>query len=483
MSHQRLYGTKSITNNKSHKPTHPKKQQRKPTNPPPASRSPKKRAAPPKKTQTAERRTLAATDSFANAVLDPAHAMCRYPGNNTDSALSRLPFTVESAGAGLTAFSEDGYNNAYMTGHALEPAYVSSRHTRAWGGGTAPAVRGEQPLESDSTLPKPFLAPLFFGDAKTALFSDIVSFADGTTLAGYRCTIDTNSWTLTVAYPSGTVGSLSVWSRNAAGNRVNSAVMISSVGSSSQIIIPVNSTAFGFFFLSSLPFSGNLILVHSGGGEHGITIGNHASHCDAVSPDYSNMGIKRARTIGLSAWLRFDGSALHDGGRTAAVQFSPGVYPTEFPGKTTSDQVISSGLRGRYVGHFREGVHAKYVQKSLASYSLLPGTRSPSGLLVITWSSDPDAPQPWTLMFNQVIEFTTSVEAFERTLPSFATPNELAVALADLNRMQVITSNDAHDYVLRLWHHLKKRALDVATSPKTWYTIAEVGAGIAAAAL
>lgn len=482
MSHQRLYGTNSITNkSRNPKPTQPK-QKRKPSTPHPSSRVTTRRHHTPK-SAPAEKRMLAASDMFATAVLDPAHAMSRYPGNNSDSALSRLPFTCESAGAGQSPFTDDGYNNAYMTGHALEPAYVSARRTRIWGSGESPAARGEQPLESDSSLPKPFLAPIFFGDSKTALFSDLVTFTDGTTAPGYRCTVNVNSWTPTIAYPCGTVGVVQYWTRNNAGHRVNANAAISTSSTSIQIVIPTNSTAFGLSLVSSLPFSGNLIFVYAGAGEHGLTLGNHASHCEAVCPDYSSMGIKRARTIGLSAWLRYDGADLHNGGRTAALQFSPGVYPTEFPGKTTADQIINSGLRGRYVGHFKEGVHAKYVHRNLANYSLLPGTRSPSGLLVISWSSEVDTPQPWTLMFNQVLEFSSSVEAFEKTLPHFASPNELAVTLADLNRMQVITSNDSHDYVLRLWNHLKKRALDVAANPKTWYTIAEVGAGIAAAAL
>lgn len=481
MSQQRLYGTNSITN-KSKKPTNNNKQKRAPSTPHPADRTAKKRHHTPKQpNRSAERRMMAASDVFATAVLDPAHNMSRYPGNNTDSSLSRLPFTCESSGPGQSAFTDDGYNNAYVTGHALEPAYVSARRTRAWAAGQCPAVRAEQPLESDSSLPKPFLAPLFFGDAKTGLFSDIVTFVDGSSASGYRCTVTDNAWSLSVAHPSGTTGQVRYWYRTAAGNRTYVTATISATGSSTQITIPTGSTAFGVEIISTLPFSGNVVLVHGGGGEHGLSIGNHASHTEACAPDYSSMGIKRGRTIGLSAWLRFDGADLHNAGRTAAVQFSPGVYPTEFPGKTTADQIIASGLRGRYVGHFKEGIHAKYVQKNLSNYSLLPGTRSPSGLLVLSWSSDLDAPQPWTLMFNQVIEFTSSVEAFEKCLPNFASPNDLAVVLADLNRMQVITSNDTHDYVLRLWNHIKKRALDVASSPKTWYTIAEVGAGIAAA--
>lgn len=418
-------------------------------------------------------------DAFARCILDPKHQLSRYPGNNLDTSISHLPFIVDSQET-ASPFTDDGAVNLYLTGNALEPAFISARSVTV----LAPAVnamRGSQSFSAEVTGDVPFLAPIFLGDNRTALFSDAVS-GTVTTRPGYRATVSTAAMTLTVTHPAGLMGSIKYWSRNAALAFTDFAVNITATNTSTNLSIPDGSTAFGLSLASTLPFSGTLTLLANGSGAHTLTVGNHANHCKSLKPDYSPMKVKRARTIGLSAWLRYDGSSLQNSGRTAAVQLSPGVYPTEFPGKTLNQQIMNSGLRGVYTGHFKEGIHAKYIQNAPENYILLDSI-SVTGLLCMTWTSDLADPQPWTLMCDQVVEFTTDDESRERELARFASPGELAVVIADLNRMQLITSNDAHDYVIKLWNKLKRSAIAVAKSPETWHTIAEVGAGAAAALL
>lgn len=377
-------------------------------------------------------------------------------------------------------FTDDGAVNLYMTGNALEPAFISARSVTVLNPAVN-AMRGSQNFTAEATGEVPFLAPIFLGDNKTALFSDAVS-GTVSTRPGYRCTVSTAAMSLTCAHPSGLMGQIRYWSRNNALVFTDYIVNVIPTNTTTTLSIPDGSTAFGFSLFTTLPFTGTLTILANGSGAHTLTIGNHANHCKSLKPDYSPMKVKRARTIGLSAWLRYDGSSLNNSGKTAAVQLSPGVYPTEFPGKTLNQQIMNSGLRGVYTGHFKEGIHAKYIQNAAENYLLLDSI-STTGLLCMTWTSDPVDPQPWTLMCDQVVEFTTDDESRERELARFASPGELAVVIADLNRMQLITSNDAHDYVIKLWNKLKRSAIAVAKSPKTWHTIAEVGAGAAAALL
>lgn len=420
-----------------------------------------------------------AADKFAEAIVDPSRYTSRYPGNNVPTSLSRLPFTVQSGDDEAEAFTESGDVALYLTGVAQEPAFISRRKAVTWAAQHTPAMRAEQVFDSESAGVIPFLAPLFFGDKKSALFSESISSAAGIQRPGWRATVTSAAMTYTVAHNAGFIGSINHWYRDANGDFQDGIAIIQVNSTSSQIQVPANATAFGLSLASLVGLSATVTVGHNGLGQHGMTLGNHTGNCIAVAPDYDQMRIKRGRTIGISAWLRYDGSEINNGGAAVGVQFSPGTYPTEFPGKSLADQITSCGLPGRYAGHFRDGMHAKYVHNSPANYLMAP-TRSQSGILCLTWSGVPGAPQPWTVFFNQVLEYTTSIVAFEKQIPEFALPNELAVVIADLNRMQLITSNDSHDYVMKLWRSIRNKALAVARNPRTWHTIAEVGAAAAA---
>lgn len=422
----------------------------------------------------------ASADAFARCILNPKHELTRFPGNNLDTAISHLPFVAES-NEQTDAFTTDGCVNLYMTGNALDPAYVSRRAITNLNA-TQTAMRASQDFAQEVVGLSPFLAPLFFGDNKSAVFTDSVTGTVGPNRPGWRMTVGTANMSITLCHPAGLMATIRYWWRDVGGAFNDASLTVSLTGTSSGFTILNGSTAWGFSVETSLPFNGRIVVANNGSGAHTLVIGNHAANCIALRPDYSSMRIKRARTIGLSAWLRYDGSSLNNSGRTSAVQFSPGVYPTEFPGKTLNAQIMSCGLRGVYTGHFKEGIHAKYIQNAPSNYLLLDAP-SQTGLLCMTWTSDGADPQPWTLMMDQVIEYTSDDESRERELSRFAMPTDLAVVIADLNRMQLITSNDTHDYVLRLWNKIKRSAIAVAKSPKTWHTIAEVGAGAAAALL
>lgn len=409
--------------------------------------------------------------------MDPSTTAQRFPGNNVATAISRLPFTVTATEGGASQFTDDGNVALYLTGVSQEPAFISRRKAITWAGGNSPSMRGEQQFDSESDSTKPFLAPLFFGDKTSALFSEHIVSATGEIRPGYRCTVSTNTMVITVAHTPGFVGFIDWWYRNNVGAFVSTPTSVAPTTTFTNINIVDGATAFGLSLRSTLGFTALVAVCNPGAGAHGLTLGNHAGNCIAIRPDYTSMGIKRGRTIGLSAHLRYDGDVLNNGGATTGVQFSPGTYPTEFAGSNLADQIVASGLQGVYKGHFKDGMHAKYVHNSPANYIMSP-VRSQSGLLCLTWSGSA-APMPWTVFFNQVIEFTTSVVAFEKKVPPFALPADIAVAIADLNRIQLITANDTHDFVMKLWRQVRSKAYSIAKSPKTWHTIAEVGAGVA----
>lgn len=149
-----------------------------------------------------------------------------------------------------------------------------------------------------------------------------------------------------------------------------------------------------------------------------------------------------------------------------------------FPGDSTYAQILSSGIALKHVGHFKEGCVARYILPLAADYSLssLPKRYGENGYTVINWSSSSTIPQPYTITSTVLVEFTTHLTFVVRSMPAFAEPNQIADAVAILNRMQQISDNPVHELISKLWDKLKVKAGKVLTSRETWYTLAELGA-------
>lgn len=411
-------------------------------------------------------------DNFVNSVLDPDKTQHGYPGNSYATLTS--PQVISISGQ---TYSDDGDVSLYVSANPEIPAAFSARESRHFGASEAPVTMVHQPIEIISVGRIAFVYPLSIG-TEFVLFAAPVTSTNVPPFPGYHATISLNSCQFRASYEYGTWGVLSVLTRNTPG--AVTAQQIDIEPSTDQVLfnLPNGTTAFGFVFESHTTTVGRIILSTNGGGSHGITFGNHSSFCRLYPiPDRGGMDIQRARLIGAKTWIKYLGSSLENAGRIAAAQFPPGTYPTMFRGTNTYEQIISANIRGVHDGSFKEGCVSRYIQPNMQDYELnsAPSRFGESGIIVHTWSSDPLHPQPYRITIHLCIEYTSKLTFVKREQPPWASPNELSAAVEILNRMQVITENPSHDYVVKLWNKLKRSAYSVATSPKTWHTIAEVG--------
>lgn len=415
-------------------------------------------------------------DKMAQTILDPARQSSRCPLNLGDTSVATSQISVK--GRGASGYSADGSCNLYLFGNGEVPGYISKcASLDASGAGAAPPFTSEMSMEASIGGAFEYQAPIFFGDA-SALFPAKVSFADTSTQVGYHMEVTQAPMQVTFSHERGILGAWTWWYRNALGARVNTTTNFLVQNDYSTFSVPTGATAFGLIVSPTSPLSADFQLTQPGGGAHGIKIGNHSSYCTRlVIPDLPSIQIRRARAIGICALLQFRGSLIEAEGSVGIAQFQPSVYPTQFAGATLYDQIVSSRTRNTYTGHIKDGGRGVFIGPNPDFYVMTePASRyGGAGMLCMTWDTNLASPQNWNLLVDVVTEFTTSLSFPDKKPADFALYTQVQVMLSDLNRMQVNSQNDAHDYVVKLWNKLKRTAVEVATNPKTWYSIAEVG--------
>lgn len=415
-------------------------------------------------------------DKLAQTILDPARSQTRCPLNLGDTSIATSQISVK--GKGSAGYSADGDCNLYLFGNGEVPGYISKCASADFsGGGTAPPFTSEMAVEGAVGTAFEYQAPLFFAGAD-ALFPAKVDFSAGSPAVGFHLEVTAAAMQVTLAHERGILGQLTWWHRTSAGAKSTSTSAFDPLNQTATYSVPAGATAFGLLITPFAPLAAEFQLLQPGGGSHGIKIGNHASYATRlVIPDVASIKIRRARAIGLSALLQFRGSLINAEGSVGIAQFQPGVYPTQFDGKSLYDQIVTSRTRNTYTGHIKDGGRGVFIGPNPDFYTMTqPAPRyGGAGMLAMTWNSNPAAPQNWNLLVDVVTEYTTSLAFPDKKPADFATYNQVQVMLSDLNRMQVNTQNDAHDFVLKLWDKLKRTAVEVATNPKTWYSIAEVG--------
>lgn len=348
---------------------------------------------------------LSHVDQFAQCVLDPKTHLAPFPGNTYDTTCSRQRISIDSS-----AYSEDGDVNLYIFPNPETPAYFSRRVAGLYPAGAAPAFVASQPVSVSSFGESTFYAPVFFSNGE-AVFNSPVAFSGGAfpqnPLPGYRMTVTDAAMTLSISHDIGFVGRITVWSRTAAGAYSASVLYPAPTTVTTTVSITVGHTAWGCFMSADLPIENRVYITQSGGGAHGLSIGNHAAYTNRyIIPDAARMGIKRSRVIGLSSLVTYRGADIYNAGNIATMQFQPGTYPSQFAGLDMYNEMIASESKTLYTGPFAKGSRGVFIGPNDTFYSLESDNSryGEQGLLCQTWNSMIGQPQRYIIEINVVIE-------------------------------------------------------------------------------
>lgn len=422
-----------------------------------------------------------AADAFALTVLEPDKNLHRFPGNLFPTSVAPAVINV----AAQSVYDSSWSANVYLSDDSITPVCITNGAAASWNGGTFPGM--SVITRPQATGQHQWVSSPGFINEKYALFSSKVSCKNGISFVGYRTSNGGAPQPVTLTVPNGMLGSVTFYRRDGVDDGFTSTSVIGPGTTSITHNLAVGTTAWGVSIECDVPASGNyLVVLAAQTASVDLTIGNHATFTKRLPiPDFAEMKATRVRTTGIKAHLRYLGDDFHNGGSLAGAQFSPDIDPSLCPGNTTQEQILSSNVPGIHRGHFKTGCVARFVGPNPEHYSLLSGPRrfGVSGYTVISWTTDPTAPQPYTLSVSLALEFVSTVVQFQKQLPQYASPDKLAATIDLLNRIQTITENPLHDLVLALWHKVSHGAKRVLSSPKTWYTIAEVAGGVAASLL
>lgn len=410
-------------------------------------------------------------DKFAKSLMDPDLHYAQFPGNPFPTTVARQQITIRG-----NTYSADGDVSCYISNDGLTPICFSTRAALQATTGTASSMIWTQPV-SPTAGSEVLVEPMQYG-SNHVLFSHPVTFSNASTRPGYHFSVSVQTLTVTVNTGLGMDGSFDWWYRNGTVH-TSASTSFSPSTASYNISIPIGSTAFGGSFTINNANGNAILLTTVKNPTAEITFGNHSSFTLRYAiPDRAAMQLERGRILGNKVWVKYDGGQFNNEGALAAAQFPPGVNPSMFPGDSTYAQILSSGIALKHVGHFKEGCVARYILPLAADYSLssLPKRYGENGYTVINWSSSSTIPQPYTITSTVLVEFTTHLTFVVRSMPAFAEPNQIADAVAILNRMQQISDNPVHELISKLWDKLKIKAGKVLTSRETWYTLAELGA-------
>jgi len=416
------------------------------------------------------KRMLEHTDTFVHSLIDPDRHMAGYPANGFPTTVSRQTISVKG-----NTYSSDGDVSLYISNDGLAPLCVSNRASLNVPTGSADSLTLVQPV-SASAGTEYIVEPIQYG-SNYVLFSAPVTFTGTPTLPGYHFSVSNVGLTVIFTHGIGMVGKIDWWHRNAGGFITNVTNAVAAQNSSLNISIPSGSTAFGGSFSITQANGQPITFCTAPNPGSVLDFGNHSAFTRRYAiPDRSRMDIERARLLGNKVHLKYDGDNYQNGGALACAQFPPGTNPSQYPGDSTYDQIISAQIPLAHIGHFKDGCVARFVQPTAHDYALvsLPKRFGENGYTVMNFRSVSVSPQPYSITCVVTVEFTSHLQFIPRFKHAYAEEQIVLDAIALLNITQMISDNPIHELVSSLWDKVKKNAGRALTVGEQWFKIAAI---------